>query len=164
MSQIMGRKQEKTIIRHATLDDLNKKIKTEEKSVRVLERLYFIRFLYKGDSIKEACEKVHITEPTGYSWLESWNKQGYSGLLPNFAGGPKPKLGDPEREELKKILAEKKAWTLKEVRILIKEKFDVEYSEMQVWRILTSWNMHHAKPYVLDNRRPDDAEKVLKKD
>jgi len=40
---------------------------------------------------------------------------------------------------------------------LIKDKFGVEYSDMQVWRILTSWNMHHAKPYVLDKRRPDDA-------
>jgi transposase len=52
---------------------------------------------------------------------------------------------------------------LKEVRLLIKEKFNVEYSEMQVWRMLTSWNMHHAKPYVLDKRRPDDAETILKK-
>jgi len=43
------------------------------------------------------------------------------------------------------------------------EKFNVEYSEMQVWRMLTSWNMHHAKPYVLDKRRPDDAETILKK-
>jgi len=57
----------------------------------------------------------------------------------------------------------KDAWTLGEVRKLIKEKFEVEYSEMQVWRILTSWNMHHAKPYILDKRRPDDAETILKK-
>jgi len=160
----MGRKKEKELIRHVTLEDLNKKIKTEEKSVRVLERLYFIRFLYKGDSIKEACGEVDITEPTGYSWLDSWNKRGYSGLLPNFSGGPKPKLGDPEKEELKMILEEERVWTLKEVRILIKERSNVEYSDMKVWRILTSWNMHHAKPYILDNRRPDDAEKVLKKD
>jgi putative transposase len=159
----MGRKQEKDIIRHVTLDDLNRKIKKEERSIRVLERLYFIRFLYKGDSIKKACENVHITEPTGYSWLDSWNNQGYAGLVPNFSGGPKPKMGDSEREELKQILSEKGSWTLREVRILIKEKFSVEYSEMQVWRILTSWNMHHAKPYVLDKRRPDDAETILKK-
>ena len=160
----MGRKQEKVIIRHAALEDLNTKITIEEKSVRVLERLYFIRFLYKGDSVKEACERVNVTEPTGYRWLDSWNKQGYSGLIPNFSGGPKLKLGYPEREELKKILEGKNAWTLKEVRILIKERFNVEYSEMQVWRILTLWNMHHAKPYVLDNRRPEDAENILKKD
>jgi len=83
--------------------------------------------------------------------------------VPNFSGGPKPKLGDAEREELKRVLGEKDAWTLREVRVLIKEKFNVEYSEMQIWRLLTSWNMHHAKPYVLDKRRPDDAEIILKK-
>ena len=102
-----GEKQEKELIRHITLDDLNKTIKTEEKSVRVLERLYFIKFLYKGDKIKEACDKVNITEPTGYSWLDSWNKKGYSGLVPNFSGGPKPKLREVEREKLKQILSDK---------------------------------------------------------
>ena len=159
----MGRKQEKEIIKHITLEELTKIIKKEEKSVRVLERLYFVKFIYKGDSIKEACQKVNISEPTGYSWLDSWNQQGYKGLVPNFSGGPKPKVGEAEREELKRMLAEKDAWTLREVRELIKEKFNVEYSEMQVWRILTSWNLHHAKPYVLDKRRPDDAETILKK-
>jgi putative transposase len=159
----MGRKQEKEIIKHITLEELTKIIKKEEKSVRVLERLYFVKFIYKGDTIKEACQKVNISEPTGYSWLDSWNKQGYKGLVPNFSGGPKPKVGEAEREELKRMLGEKDAWTLREVRELIKEKFNVEYSEMQVWRILTSWNMHHAKPYVLDKRRPDDAETILKK-
>jgi putative transposase len=159
----MGRKQEKGIIRHVTLEELNKRIKKEEKSVRVLERLYFIRFIYKGDTIKEACEKVNISEPTGYSWLDYWNERGYDGLVPNFSGGPKPKLGDAERDELKRMVAEKDSWTLREVRDLIKYKFDVEYSEMQVWRILTSWNMYHAKPYTLDKKRPDDAETILKK-
>ena len=159
----MGRKQEKEIIKHITLEELTKIIKKEEKSVRVLERLYFVKFIYNGDTIKEACQKVNISEPTGYSWLDSWNKQGYKGLVPNFSGGPKPKVGEAEREELKRMLGEKDAWTLREVRELIKEKFNVEYSEMQFWRILTSWNMHHAKPYVLDKRRPDDAETILKK-
>jgi len=51
------------------------------------------------------------------------------GLAPNFSGGPKPKLGEAEREELKRLLGEKDAWKLKEVRILVKEKFNIEYSE-----------------------------------
>ena len=76
----MGRKQEKEINRHLTLDELNRIIKREEKSVRILERLYFIRFLYKGDTIKEACERISITEPTGYSWLKAWNESCYKGL------------------------------------------------------------------------------------
>jgi putative transposase len=159
----MGRKQEKELVRHLTLEELNKMIKKEEKSVRVIERLYFIRFLYKGDRIKEACEKVEITEPTGYSWLKSWNEQGYDGLVPSFSGGPKPKLSNDEKIELRRLLEKKDAWTLREVRMLISDKFRVDYSEMQVWRIMKSWNMHHAKPYILDKRRPEDAEDILKK-
>lgn len=159
----MGRKREKEIVKHITLDELNIKIKKEEKSVRILERLYFIRHIYKGLAIKDACEYVNISEPTGYNWLDLWNKGGYNTLIPNFSGGPKPKLANSERDELKKLLLEKDAWTLREVRQLITEKFNVEYSDMQVWRILKSWNMHHAKPYVLDKRRPEDAEEILKK-
>jgi putative transposase len=159
----MGRKQEKELVRHLTLEELNKMIKKEEKSARVIERLYFIRFLYKGDRIKEACEKVEITEPTGYSWLKSWNEQGYAGLVPSFSGGPKPKLSNDEKVELRRLLEKKDAWTLREVRMLIRDKFHVDYSEMQVWRIMKSWNMHHAKPYILDKRRPEDAEDILKK-
>jgi putative transposase len=124
----MGRRQEKDIVRHVTLEDLNNRIKKEEKSIRVLERLYFIRFIYKGDTIKDAREKVNISEPTGYSWLDYWNERGYDGLVPNFSGGPRPKLGDAERKNLKRMVAEKDAWTLREVRELIKHEFDVEYS------------------------------------
>lgn len=160
----MGRRKEKEITKHVTLEELNDKIKRGEKTVRVLERLYFIRFLYKGDSIKEACDRANISEPTGYAWLKAWNESCFEGLPPRFSGGPKPKLGKTEIEELKRILSEKEAWTLRQVRILIKDKFGVEYSEMHVWRILKSMNLRHAKPYVLDKKRPDDAEDILKKD
>ena len=71
---------------------------------------------------------MNISEPTGYSWLDSWNKQGYKGLVPNFSGGPKPKVGEAEREELKRMLGEKDAWTLREVRELIKEKWFLAFS------------------------------------
>jgi len=107
---------------------------------------------------------VNITEPTGYSWLESWNKSGYDGLIPHFSGGPKPKLDKASKEKLIDLLKEKESWTLQEVQKLIMEKFQVDYSQMQVWRILKSLEMHHAKPYLLDKRRPDNAEFILKKD
>ena len=159
----MGRKQEKEVKRSITLDKLNSIIKRSEKSVRILERLYFVRFLYKGDTIKEACERINITEPTGYSWLKAWNDSGYKGLEPHFSGGPKPKLDASKRTELSRLLHERETWTLREVRIVIIEEFGIEYSEMQVWRILKSMNMHHAKPYILDKRRPEGAEDILKK-
>ena len=68
-----------------------------------------------------------------------------------------------KRTELSRLLHERETWTLREVRIAIIEEFGIEYSEMQVWRILKSMNMHHAKPYILDERRPEEAEDILKK-
>ncbi len=56
----MGRKPERDVNRSITLNELNIRIKREEKSVRILERLYFIRFLYKGDAIKEASGRIGI--------------------------------------------------------------------------------------------------------
>jgi len=61
------------------------------------------------------------------------------------------------------MLKKKDNWTLLEVRLLIKEKFGVEYSENQMRRILKSFGMKHAKPYPRDYPRPDDAEELLKK-
>ena len=132
----MGRNRAYRIAKKISFSDLEKTIKGKEKELRVLNRLYFIRFLYQGYVIEEASEKLGITMPTAYEWLKRWNKSGYDGLVPNFNGGPKAKLSEEEIEILKNLLKHKDDWKLKEVRKLIKEQFGVEHSEMHVWRIM----------------------------
>ena len=132
----MGRNRKYHIAKIISLNDLEKTIKEKEKELRVLKRLYFIRYLYQGYVIEEASEKLEITMPTAYEWLKRWNKSGYDGLVPNFNGGPKPKLSEEEIEILKNLLKHKDDWKLKEVRKLIKEQFGVEHSEMHAWRIM----------------------------
>ena len=132
----MGRNRQYHITKIISLNDLESTIKEMEKELRVLKRLYFIRFLYQGYVIEEASKKVGITMPTAYEWLKRWNKSGYNGLVPNFSGGPKPKLNREDVEILKNILKNKDNWKLKEVRKLIKDQFGVEHSEMHVWRIM----------------------------
>ena len=132
----MGRNRAYYVAKKISFGDLEKTIKGKEKELRVLNRLYFIRFLYQGCVIEEASEKLGITMPTAYEWLKRWNKSGYDGLVPNFNGGPKPKLSEEEIEMLKNLLKHKDDWKLKEVRKLIKEQFGVEHSEMHVWRIM----------------------------
>lgn len=132
----MGRNRAYHVSKKISFGDLEKTIKGKEKELRVLKRLYFIRFLYQGCVIEEASEKLGITMPTAYEWLKRWNKSGYDGLVPNFNGGPKPKLSEEELEVLKNLLKHKDDWKLKEVRKLIKEQFGVEHSEMHVWRIM----------------------------
>jgi transposase len=45
--------------------------------------------------------------------------------------------------------------------MLIKEKFEIEYSEDQVVRILKKFKMHHAKPFPHDYRKPENAKELL---
>ncbi len=132
----MGRNRAYHVVKQISLNNLDKTIKAKEKDLRVLKRLYFIRLLYQGYALEEASEKIGITVPTAYEWLKRWNKSGYDGLVPQFSGGPKPKLNEDEIEILKTLLKNKNNWKLNEVRKLIKEQFGVEHSEMHIWRIL----------------------------
>ena len=69
-------------------------------------------------------------------WLERWNENGYDGIIPRFAGGRPSKLTYEEKIELKEILKERDDWKTKEIRKLICDKFNVEYSLKQVGIIL----------------------------
>lgn len=79
-------------------------------------------------------------------------------------GGREPKL---PREEWEKI-AEKaieKGMDLKEVVVYVKNEYGVEYSYKGVWKnIRKILKVKYGKPYVLDRRKPENSEEILKKD
>jgi transposase len=53
-------------------------------------------------------------------------------------------------------------WYLGDIVRLVKSKFDVEYSERLVRRILKEFKMTHANPYQIDYRSTQDTEENLK--
>lgn len=116
-----------------TMDELNKRIKSLEKNVKVLKRLYFVRYRYSGDSVEVASRKVGVTKMIGYTWQRRWNKDGYVGLIPRYGGGRPSKLTEEQKNELKLLLKERDDWNTNEVRNLINEKFDVKYSLFLYW-------------------------------
>jgi putative transposase len=79
--------------------------------------------------------------------LERWNEDGYEGLIPRFAGGRPSKLTDQEKTQLKEILKKRDNWTTKEIRNLICQRFEVEYSLKQVRIILRNRGLKFRKPY-----------------
>jgi len=97
----MGRKRVYEVAKCIPVEELEKRIKRLEKDARVLKRLYFIRYLYRGMSVEEAADLVGVTEATGYAWLKRWNSRGYEGIIPDFGGGSRPsKLTEEQKEEL----------------------------------------------------------------
>ncbi len=156
----MARPENITIERHITAEELQKRIKSLEKDVKILQRLYFIKYRYEGVTVEEAAERVEISKPVAYIWQDRWNKEGYEGLKPKFAGGKPSKLSDNQKEQLKKILNKRDDWTTDEIKKLISDEFMVEYSLKQIRIILRKFGMKLAKPFPHDYRRPDDAEEI----
>ncbi|NPE31649.1 transposase [Methanococcoides sp. SA1] len=115
-----------------TYEELNKRIRYIEILIKILDRLYFVRHRYMGDSVEEAARKVGVTKRVAYVWQKRWNRDGYAGLLPRYAGGRPSKLTDDQKSDLKFYLRMQENWTTARVRELIRDKFDVDYSLKQV--------------------------------
>lgn len=159
----MAKPEQIPIEHHLSSEELLKRIKSLEKDTRVLQRLYFVKHRYEGASVAESAKLVGTSKPVAYQWQERWNKDGYDGLIPRFAGGSPSKLLDEQKEELEEILHQRDDWSTKEVKELIFNRFNVAYTGKQILEILKKFGMHHAKPYSHDYRRPEDAEDRLKK-
>lgn len=159
----MVRPEKIQIARHLTIEELEKLIRFLEKSTRILKRLYFVKFRYKGDTVQKAAEKVGTSKRNAYIWQERWNEKGYEGLALKFGGGRPSKLTENQKKQLRKYLEECDNWTTDQVRKLIFEKFNVTYTLKQIRIILRKMKMNYAKPYQFDYRRPNDAVDILKK-
>ena len=94
---------------------------------------------------------------------KNWALQSGSDIFGRYAGGRPSKLSLQQKNELEQLLRQKENWTTKDVRDLISEKFEIEYTLKQIYIILRDMGMNFAKPYPHDYRRPSDAVEMLKK-
>jgi hypothetical protein len=75
------------IERKISEDDLNRLIKSLERSTRILKKLLFIRYRYDGDSVETAAGRIGITKMMGYLWQKKWNAEGdIRALFPDTQG------------------------------------------------------------------------------
>ena len=142
----MARKEEIMVDRRIPLEEIQFRIRSIEKDVRTLKRLYFIKYRYQGSSVAEASKNVGVTKMVGYYWQESWNMEGFRGPTPRFAGGKPSRLSEEQKVELKSILERRDDWATEEVRKRIKEKFNMEYGKKDVRKMLNKMGMHYSKP------------------
>lgn len=150
------------LVTHVSKDELEAAYRTE-KDPRVKERLLAILHLYEGNSIPEASEAVKRSVSSVKRWLKAWNADGQGGLTPNFDGGPKPRI---EGSEWDRIVEEVrgKNMTLRDVAVYVKTTRGVEYSYDMVWRALRKERkVRYGKPYAMNEKRPENAEGILKK-
>ncbi len=125
-------------------------------------RLLFLRCLHQNfEDIEYACETFKIGLTRGYGWLHKWNEGGVELLKNHPITGRPSKLNDIQVQQLKEHLKGKN-WELKEIKELIFNLFNIEMSITAVYNLLRNKiEMHYAKPYKKDYRRPKEAEEIL---
>ncbi len=135
----------------------------DETNPRIKERLQAILLLYEGRKTQEVADIVKRARSTIENWIKLWNENGYEGLVPEFKGGPKPKLSDEEWEKIKDEIKDR-GMDIKDVIIYVKETRGVKYRYGAAWKALRG-KMHvkYGKPYPKNEARPEDAEGILKK-
>jgi putative transposase len=128
----MVKKEKYPVKEKISLEELNHRIKYIETLIKIINRLYFIRYRYMGDSIEEAAKKAGVTKRMGYIWQKRWNRDGYPGLFPKYRGGRPPRLTLEQKAELKQHLVENGKITTRQIQEYIMDTFEVEYSLKQV--------------------------------
>jgi putative transposase len=156
----MGRKP--VITRHISKVDLDKLYK-EENNIRIKERLLAIIHLYEGRNVYEVADILKRSERTIKYWLSRWNEKGYEGLIPQNRNGRKPRMPSSEWDKVIKEI-EDKGMTIKDVVKYVKATRGIDYSYTGAWKILrVVKKVKYGKPYIRNNKRPSDAENLLKK-
>ena len=162
----MSRGRNISIEDHLDIDDINDLLSEYKKSYMIYQRLLFIKMLKKGKTVKDASEFLNMNRASGSRWLKQYNEHGMDGLIPNYENcGRKCYLTNEQKEELKQIISNSdENYTLKKIQKLIKEKFNIEYSEKQVWVIVREkLGFNYGKPFTKYSKKPKNAEKTLKK-
>lgn len=144
------------VMKHLSREELASRIQAKPDD-RIEDRLCFIRNLYDGDSVAEASTTLGYCRTTGYNWLHAWNEQGIAGLQPDFDGGTPPKLTTEEEERFKARLTDGDSWTPTEIHEMLREEFDVDYSDRHLRRLLDSYGMQFPSRSS-DGRRSESVD------
>jgi transposase len=153
-----------TLVRHISRDELEARCR-REKDARVKERALAMLQLYDGRREADVARSLGRSEKSVRNWLRRWNEgRGYDGLVPNFTGGPKPRMAGSEWDKIVEEI-EGKGMTLRDVEVYVKDTRGVHYAYKTVWKALRKGErkVRYGKAYKMNAKRPPDAERILKK-
>jgi transposase len=73
----------------------------EEKDVKVMLRLFLLRFVAQEMGVGNAAAMIGMKPRVAYTWITRWLSKGYEGLLPKKRTGRPPKLNKAQKEKSK---------------------------------------------------------------
>jgi transposase len=112
------------------------------------------RLLLSGKAPAEVAKQVGAPRQTVYRWQEVLRERGIDFLREMGKAGRPSLMSAEQLGELREALLAgplasgygSELWTLKRVRLLIEKRFGIEYSDVNVWRILGAMGFSSQKP------------------
>lgn len=129
-------------------------------------RLEGLRLLKRGLVHSEVARRVGVTRQTVHIWAQRLQEvAGAVGKLRARRLGRPTKLDDEQIKQLGTMLLKgalaagfpTELWTLKRVRVVIKQRFGVEYGTSGCWRLLRDMGFSPQKPEKRALQRDEQA-------
>ncbi len=117
-----------------------------------VRRLLSIAAVYDGMDRCDAARIGGMDRQTLCDWVHRFNAEGPEGLIDRWAGGPNSRLTGSQKEELSQIVEvgpdpDKDGvvrWRCLDLKGVIRERFDVDYHERTVGKILKELGFSHV--------------------
>lgn len=128
------------------------------------ERIRAMQFLAEGRTRSEVAKILGVAESSIYVWQKDYREGGLSALSTKIASGRKSLLSDKQMIELSRMLRlnprqlefDFGLWTRRRVRELIFKKFEIDYSEQNVGRILKFLGFSPQRPVYQAAQQNDE--------
>ena len=112
---------------------------------RHYQRLIEVKIDSEGNTIANAAKILGKSNQTVHRWIKTCESEGLEGLKPPFGGGRPSKLTYDQLIELDKIIEETPNMSMKDVHLLVNEKFNVDYSLKQIGKIVRKLGFNYEK-------------------
>lgn len=111
---------------------------------RVIRRLKFILYRYRGASVAEASDLAGVSRKTGYNIQKAWNEGGMDSIIPHFSTGPAPRLSAEDMLEIQQYL-EANPMDATSARAYIREHYGEDFSEKHIRNMFMGRGLKYSK-------------------
>ena len=152
-----------------TIKQFERRYKTEKDS-RAKTRLHVLLLRRQKYTQLEIAAMVHVTQGTVSNICQRFLKSGWISVYDKPRDGRPSRLTRKQKKSLQKLLSHefidgeiRRGWQTKDVRNLVKEKFEVKYSSRKVRDLLYELKMSWKVPRPEHKNRDERAVQTFKK-
>lgn len=144
-------------------DELHEKIKEGNCSIRYFKRLMVMRLIEEGLTHKKIAEIVEVSYRSVNRWAHACEKDGLTGLEPDFTPCKKSKLTPEKRESFKQRLMNEKGLTMTDAKKILEKEYGIEFSLGYVGRLVKSLGFNYGSPRPKYREASENPDEELKK-